>query len=139
MRDLVQGLWFSIRTSFWALGVVLFVMVLLPRGASAACTSPTGEAGQIQWISASSAVKYCNGTSWVTLYDSVTATACSTVGSISFTSGEIMYCNGTYWVKSAPATNHGACVAGDSGKFYYDTTGGYYWFCTGSYWRRMGP
>ncbi len=120
-----------------------FTALLLTFGisswAQAACTSPAGSSGQLQWIPAATAVKYCNGTTWVTMDNTATATACSPAGKIQYTSSEIMFCNGSVWVKTAPATNHGACAVAIAGKFYYDSTGTFYWFCNGTNWRRMGP
>lgn len=104
-----------------------------------ACTSPVGVEGQMQWIAASSVVRYCNGTSWVSMDNTLTATSCSSIGAIQFVSSEIMFCNGSVWVKTSPATNHGACIPAEAGRFYYDTTGKFYWFCSGTNWKRMGP
>ena len=124
-----------LKTSLFT-AMVLFLLGI-GTTAEAACASPVGNAGQLQWISPN--VKYCNGTTWVTLNNTATATSCTVAGEIKYISGEIMYCNGSVWVKTAPATNHGACTTTTPGYFYYDTGGTYYWFCNGSNWRRMGP
>lgn len=122
-----------------AVHFICFAFLLLAFDqASADCASPTGIAGQLQWIAASSAVKYCNGSAWVTL-NSASIGTCSTVGQISYVSSELVYCNGTNWLRTAPTTNYGACAAGSAGYFYYDSGGTYYWYCNGSNWRRMGP
>ena len=117
----------------------LLILIGMARFAQAACASPVGNAGQLTWIAASSAVKYCNGSTWVTMNNTATATACSPAGKIQYVSSEIMFCNGSVWVKTAPLTNHGTCTAALAGKFYYDSGGTYYWFCNGANWRRMGP
>lgn len=128
----------NVRTALRNITILLMVIGVV-HIAKADCTSPTGVAGQMQWIAASSAVKYCNGTTWVTMNNTATATACSSAGAIQYVSSEIMFCNGSVWVKTAPATDHGTCLATAAGKFYYDPTGTYYWFCNGANWRRMGP
>ncbi|MNS98428.1 hypothetical protein D3C72_1327940 [compost metagenome] len=122
-----------------AVGVVTLLGLGMSSYAYAACASPAGSEGQLMWIAASLKVKYCDGTNWVSMNDTATATACSKAGQVVYSSSEIMYCNGTVLVKTAPATLHGACAVGIAGKFYYDVTGNYYWFCNGSNWRRMGP
>lgn len=127
-----------VKTAFRVLPALL-IIIGMARIAKADCASPVGVAGQLQWIAASSAVKYCNGSSWVTMNNTATATACSSAGQIQYVSSEIMFCNGSVWVKTAPTTNHGTCTAATAGKFYYDTGGTYYWFCNGANWRRMGP
>ncbi|MFS4459370.1 hypothetical protein [Bdellovibrio sp. HCB2-146] len=111
----------------------------MARFAQAACASPVGNAGQLQWIAASGAVKYCNGTTWVTMNNTNTGLTCSVAGVVQYVSSEIMFCNGTNWYRTAPVVNHGACAATLAGKFYYDSVGTYYWFCNGANWRRMGP
>lgn len=127
------------RTQLILALITITIMLLFTSKSSAACSSPSGTAGQLQYVSGFGQVRYCNGTSWIALDNTATATGCSTLGAVSFVSGEIMWCNGSVWVKSAPTTNYGACAGSDSGKFYYDTGGTYYWFCNGSNWRRMGP
>lgn len=114
-------------------------MGLFSVAAKAACTSPAAEAGTIQWITADSKVKYCNGTSWQLTADTVTGTACTAAGEMRFFSSELHYCNGSFYVKTAPATNHDACAALSAGYFYYATGGPYYWYCSGSFWKRMAP
>jgi hypothetical protein len=124
----------------FAARIFIFAKILaVGSSAWAACNTPVGSAGQMMWIAGQVKVKYCDGTNWVAMNDTATATACSTAGQISYVSSEIMYCNGSVWIKTSPATNHGACAVGIAGNFYYDTTGKYYWFCNGSNWRRMGP
>lgn len=118
---------------------VLLLLLALGETAQAVCSSPAGNSGQLMWIAASAAVKYCNGTAWVTMNNTNSGIACSTVGAIQYVSSEIMFCNGANWYKTAPPTNHGACAAAQAGKFYYDTGGTYYWFCNGANWRRMAP
>ncbi|MFP5520603.1 MAG: hypothetical protein ACLGGX_11915 [Bdellovibrionia bacterium] len=102
-----------------------------------ACTSPTGVEGQMTLIS--TAMRYCNGTSWVAMNDTVIGPACGELGRVEYVSGEIVYCNGSQWVRTAPVVDQGTCSAAEGGRFYYDTSGKYYWFCNGSAWRRMGP
>lgn len=119
---------------FFALVLTLFYSAK----AFAACTSPAGVAGQMQYISGVSQVQFCNGTSWQAMNNTTTATACTPAGKIQYVSSEVMWCNGSVWVKTAPSTDYGACAAGIAGKFYYDG-GSWYWFCNGANWRRMGP
>lgn len=122
-----------------AVAVVTFLGIGVSTNVYAACAAPVGSEGQLTWIAASLKVKYCDGTNWISMVDTATATACSKAGQIIYSSSEIMYCNGSVLIKTAPAINHGACAVGIAGKFYYDITGNYYWFCNGSNWRRMGP
>ncbi|MFN7729242.1 MAG: hypothetical protein ACK5P7_08810 [Bdellovibrio sp.] len=120
--------------------IALFLFASLTVSKSyAQCTSPAGVAGQMQWYPLTSQVRYCNGTSWFAMDNTVIGPTCSGLGKIQFVSSEILWCNGSNWVRTAPAINHGVCVPGDAGKFYYATVGNYYWFCNGSNWRRMAP
>lgn len=120
-------------------GLVAILFVMLSPAAFADCTSPAATAGALQWVTAFSQVRFCNGTSWVALNNTTTATGCSVTGAVQYVSGEIMWCNGSVWVKSAPSTDHGACAAAQAGYFYYSGSDTYYWFCNGANWRRMGP
>lgn len=126
------------KTALRAITTLLIIIGMAPV-AYAACASPAGVAGQLQWIAASAAVKYCNGTTWVTLNNTNTGLTCSVAGVVQYVSSEIMFCNGVNWYRTAPVVNHGACAAAQAGRFYYDTGGTYYWFCNGANWRRMGP
>lgn len=107
--------------------------------AFADCASPVGYAGQLMWMSSTVNMKFCNGTSWITLNGTSTGTACTEAGKVEYRSSQIVYCNGTNWLQTAPLTNYGACAVGIAGQFYYSNTDNYYWFCNGSNWRRMGP
>lgn len=124
------------------MGLMLILLGFSPD-ASAACTSPAGNAGQLQWISPN--VRYCDGTSWLPLNDTSLGTACTKAGEINYASGELRYCNGSVWIRAGHPTLHGSCTTRSPGYFYYDQTGfwadgkAYYWFCNGTNWRRMGP
>lgn len=131
--------WIAPFSPRFRIAALVLGLGLSPLRAAADCASPVGVEGQMQWIAASSVVRYCNGTSWVSMANIATGTACSSAGAVQFVSSEIMFCNGSVWVKTSPATNHGACASTAAGRFYYDTTGNYYWFCSGTNWRRMAP
>ncbi|MDG0817500.1 LVIVD repeat-containing protein [Bdellovibrio svalbardensis] len=49
----------------WASIAILFC-VLLPSIGNSACSSPTASAGAMEYFVATSEMKYCNGTSWIT-------------------------------------------------------------------------
>lgn len=123
--------------AFRFFGIAAFTVFFIDLAGAANCTSPAGIEGEMQWIAPN--MKYCNGTGWQAMNNTVTASTCSTTGQISYNSSKVQFCNGTNWVETAPTTNYGTCTAVDSGKFYYDTTGKYYWYCNATNWRRMGP
>ncbi|MGZ9108439.1 MAG: Lcl C-terminal domain-containing protein [Micavibrio sp.] len=53
-------------THIFLLPVLLLIstIALLPRSAQAACTSPAGVAGSVQWFTTNSRHLYCDGTNW---------------------------------------------------------------------------
>lgn len=112
-----------------------FVLSFSSWDAFADCTGPAAKEGQMQWVT--SDVRYCNGTSWVTMNNGTTGATCTKAGEVRYVSGEIVYCNGANFIRTSPIVNHGACAGTDAGRFYYATVGKYYWFCNGSNWRRM--
>lgn len=89
-------------------------------------------------------MQYCYGTAWRALNNTLATSVACTPKTITYRNNEIHYCNnaGNGWVQTAPLTNWGACGAAvlPAGRFYYDTSGKYYWYCSGtSQLRRMGP
>lgn len=49
----------------WVGGFAVLFLLMLPGSAQAACSTPTGAAGDVIWSSASNAPAYCNDTDWV--------------------------------------------------------------------------
>lgn len=119
--------------------LLIFLGLLLSFNfANAACSSPLGAAGQVQWDSGASTMEYCDGTNWSDLALSVTGNACSTAGQIQQNSGDLQFCNGTNWVTMNGASLGSSCSGTASGTFDYVSAGSHMRWCDGTNWRRMG-
>lgn len=111
-----------------------------------ACATPTGSAGQLQYISGT--LKFCDiADTWRDVNGTSTGVSCAgETGKITYRTGQIQYCNGTNWIQTSNTIDHGSCVGTTAGYYYYSSTGSgvyysnltYYWYCNGSNWRRMG-
>lgn len=114
----------------------IFILIFITsEAAHAVCSSPAGVAGQIQWISADSKVKYCDGTSWIDTSQS-TGASCSgtTAGTIQNSSGTARYCNGTNWITMSSGTSLGASAGITAGTFTFDTGSSKLKFSNGTNW-----
>ncbi len=99
--------------------VILSLVFLFVRQADAACASPAANAGQLQWISASSKVMWCDGTSWQdTSNGTVSSCAGVTAGTKNYASGIFSYCDGTNWI-SMKGSQAGSCAGTSAGYFDY--------------------
>lgn len=114
---------------------ILLGLLFVASPSWSACTSPTGDEGQLRW--SGTVFQYCSDVTWRNADGTSTGAACSNAGEIAFASGELRGCNGSLWVRLASTTLHGTCAAADAGHFYYSTTDDYYWFCSGTNWRRI--
>ena len=117
--------------------LILFVSCLSSSLAWAQCASPTGTAGTIRWISASSKVMWCDGTNWKDT-TGTTGSSCSgtTAGTISYASATLSYCNGTNWI-SMKGASAGSCTGTTAGTFTYNSGASKYRFCDGTNWYNM--
>lgn len=119
--------------------LIFYFSVQLSGIAYGACSSPAGEAGQMQWLTATSEMAFCNDTNWNTLNMTTTATACTTTGDLRYTSSSMHYCNGSVLVNTDKGSIGTTCTAGDLGTFTYDSSISRMKWCDGSLWRFMGP
>lgn len=110
------------------------VLIALSTSTSLAdCTSPVGVAGQLQWISSATALKYCNGTAWIDTSSTVVTDCVATdAGKLTYTSSEHRYCNGTKWLSLKSTSLGTSCTA--EGKLEYDTAISKYKGCMGTTW-----
>lgn len=117
---------------YWYLSLLL---VFFSGQAYAVCSSPSGVAGELTWISAESKVKYCDGTDWKDTTQSAGA-SCSgtTAGTINYSAGEMRYCDGSNW-QSMKGTVGASCSGTTAGTMEY--TGGAYRFCDSTNWYDM--
>jgi hypothetical protein len=113
--------------------VFLIALTLLPlREAAAACTSPAGVAGRIEYISSAGeqVFHYCNGTDWVPWagepvsgqpapIGGFTANDISDITITSPASGECLSYNGSAWVNSNSCGSGGG-IWSDSGSGYIE-------------------
>lgn len=101
----------------------------------AACSSPSGDAGSIAYVS--SDMKYCDGSSWKTLTVSNTGISCSgSPGKTTISGTDLRYCNGSTWININSSVTNGSC-SGTLGKTSF-ASGKINW-CNGSNWVFAGP
>ena len=120
------------------IGVVLLLFGFgIPTTAGAVCSSPAGVAGQLQWITADSKVKYCNNTVWVDTTGTMGASCAGTpAGTINYDTGSFRYCNATNWY-SMKGASLGSCTGTTAGTSTYDTGVSKMKFCDGTSWFEM--
>lgn len=99
--------------------LLIFVFtILISNAVHAACSSPAGVAGQVQYIS--SDMKYCDGTNWNTMTESNLGTGCSGEGGkISWLSPNLRFCNGSTWIKMNTSTTAGSAAGTLAGTMRY--------------------
>lgn len=114
------------------------LFIQLTSMAYSACSSPAGVAGEVEWLTATSEVAYCDNTSWNSLNVNTTATACSTTGELKYISPSMYYCNGSVLVNTDKGSIGTTCTAAELGSFTYDTTISKMKWCDGSNWHFMG-
>ena len=115
----------------------LALAVLISQSARAACSSPAGVAGQLQWISAVSKIQWCDGTSWIDTTNAAGG-ACSSPGLINYSAGVLSYCNGSnYRSMKGPAA--GSCAGTTAGTYTYNVGANKFRFCDGATWYDMTP
>ena len=49
------------------LGIGIAIATLRPAPAFAACATPTANAGALEWFTADTKFKYCDGTNWIVI------------------------------------------------------------------------
>lgn len=101
------------------------------------CSTPAGVTGQFQWVTASSNVKYCDGSNWI---DATHATGASclgtTAGTIDYLSGDFRYCNGSNWI-SMKGSYDSSCTGTTAGTAGF--TSNYFRYCDGTNWYQLKP
>src|SRR5258705_13539264 len=81
------------------------IALLAPAAARAACSTPTGTAGEIIFNSTYSVMQYCNGTSWVNMGGVASnVTAAGTSGAVQFNTSNVLDSDASYFVWDK--TNH---------------------------------
>jgi hypothetical protein len=115
--------------------VLVLSQIFLSQFAMAACTSPTGNAGDLTWTA--SKIKWCDGTTWKDTTNS-TGSSCTgtTAGTINYSAGTLYYCNGTNWI-SMKGASAGSCSGTTAGSFTYNSGAVKYRFCDGTNWYNM--
>jgi hypothetical protein len=112
---------------------ILILSLSAPR-VWAACSSPAANAGNIQWISASSKVMWCDGSNWIDPANGTGASCSGTpAGTINYSSGEHRFCNGTNWI-SMKGPSAGSCSGTTAGTMTYNSGSNKVRFCDGSNW-----
>lgn len=106
--------------------------------ALAACTSPAASAGTIEYNTAGSNYRYCNGTSWVSMAGSVQTTNCSSAAQMYYDSTvhRLIYCNGTKLVYiNTTGTTETACTSptATAGSMEYNTSTNKFQVCAGGW------
>lgn len=97
---------------------ILILFLFLTDNSYAACSSPSGVSGQVQYIS--SDMKYCDGTNWISMTESNLGTSCTGEdGKISWLSPNLRFCNGTNWIKMNTTTNAGSASGATAGTMRY--------------------
>lgn len=126
---------------------------VLVSSAHAACTTPSGNAGNVIFNSTHKVMQYCNGTNWVNTGAAISAATQSGCTSPSGLPGEVIYasdlgviqfCNGQNWVNTACADTRtpggSGCTTptGSPGDLHYETTSNELQFCDSTSWVAMG-
>lgn len=123
--------------SIWKVSFI-FILLVVPRFAVAACSSPAGVVGQFQWISASSDMRFCDGTNWRTTKAMVTGTVCTTAGTVSYRTSDLQYCDGAHWVSMSGMTTTTTCTT-TAGTFQWSSANSRMEWCNGANWIVMEP
>ncbi|MBI2233540.1 MAG: hypothetical protein HYU57_00745 [Micavibrio aeruginosavorus] len=85
------------------------------------------QAGEWQYDSTNATYKYCNGTHYVSMAGTATATACTQAGDFRISGGANQFCNGSVWVDIPLQKINGYCSVTSSdptlaGRMEYNTT-----------------
>ena len=114
----------------------LAIMYLLTQSevAVAACSSPAGTAGKIDFDSTNKVLTYCNGTSWVpTIQSALSSCTAAQTGEFQYANGLEEFCSGSVWY-SMKGTTLTTCSAALLGSLKYDTSTNKLKFCDGTHW-----
>jgi hypothetical protein len=123
------------RLSVIKLFFAIAIVQVLSLAASEACTSPTGVAGSTAYFS--SALHFCNGTTWRALTFEDTGAPCAVgAGRVTLDSGNIRVCNGTNWIRMNSSVTDGTCST--NGRMQYDSGNTRMEYCNGTNWLVMG-
>lgn len=115
--------------------LLLFFLLFHLNSLHAACSSPAGVLGQMQYISGE--YKYCDNTTWLSLFVTNLGTSCTTAGQWQRAGSDAVFCNGTNWISMVGALDDGACsVAGNT---EFDIPNLRFRWCNGSTWKIMQP
>ena len=113
------------------------ITLMLSSAAYAACTSPSGNEGDLRYYGGN--LRYCLGNNTWRIILGTASGACATPGEIKFDGTHLRFCKGAtwYWVNSNvlgnPGSTSGAgCGIYTAGQFYYDTARDFYVYCDGS-------
>lgn len=119
---------------------ILILLITLSSTVHAAdCTSPSAPEGTLQWFSASSVVKFCDGTNWLdTSHGSLGSCAGTTAGTINWSGTVMQFCDGTNWISMKNnSANVGTCS--QAGQMSYNPGSNKYTSCDGTNLWDMSP
>lgn len=105
------------------------------KGAFAACSSPAGVTGIMQYISGE--YKYCDNTNWNSLSVTNLGTSCSSTGLWQRSGSDSVFCNGTNWISMVGNLTDGTCSS--AGMIQYDALNFRLRWCDGTNWKIMQP
>jgi hypothetical protein len=110
---------------------------ILPCLAIADCTSPAGITGQLQWITATGNVEWCDGANWVDpIVTPGTSCVGETQGLVKYDSGDLRFCDGSFW-QSMKGLTMDSCIGVAAGTFQWDSARFAMKYCDGVSWYAM--
>lgn len=113
----------------------VFFLLFTHRVALAACASPMGVSGYIQYLSGE--YKYCDGTDWKSTSVLNTGASCSEAGLLGRNGADLRFCNGTNWISVSGSSTGSACPADQVGIMVWKSSDNRFEWCDGTNWRLM--
>lgn len=129
--------------------IVSSTIVFTPTTTYAACTSPTGNEGEMAYNSSQNAMQFCDNTEWINMgFTNPTAGTSGCTNPIgneaeviyNTSQNTLQFCNGDVWVNvgdaTKPTATGTACTspAGNEGEAFYNSTAKNIQFCNGDEW-----
>lgn len=131
-----QSIWKIKKSSLLA----IFCAFFLPPVTAvwAACSSPSGVAGEVEYFSGDSLYKFCNGTDWLDIAANATATSCSNDRAIDYnplSDNKRAFCRSGNWHTMDCTVTSDSCST--AGQVEYNTGDNMLQYCNGSVWVDM--
>lgn len=111
------------------LALLIFFLIFSSPSVLADCSLPAGIAGQIQWISGDSELKFCDGSNWISTKKGASLGACAETGQINYSAGDLRFCDGSD-LFSMKGSVKDACAT--AGLIQWDLADSEFEFCDGS-------